>query len=71
MNARTSPLPVDGTSDGCCGGLAKADATACCVLDEAKRREGEAGCGCARPAAAAAVGPAAAPGEVGARDCCG
>lgn len=31
---------------GCCGGPAKADATACCALDESKKAQGEAGCGC-------------------------
>lgn len=30
----------------CCGGPAKADASACCVLDEQKKAEGLAGCGC-------------------------
>lgn len=30
----------------CCGGPAKANADACCVLDEEKKAEGEAGCGC-------------------------
>lgn len=31
---------------GCCGGPPKADASACCVLDETKKAQGEAGCGC-------------------------
>lgn len=31
---------------GCCGGPAKADPTACCVLDEQKKAEGLVGCGC-------------------------
>lgn len=36
---------------GCCGGPAKADATACCVADEAAKASGKSGCGCgARPA---------------------
>jgi hypothetical protein len=35
-----------GAAAACCGGPPKADATACCVLDEAKKAEGEAGCGC-------------------------
>lgn len=30
----------------CCGGPAKADATACCVLDEEEKAEGSEGCGC-------------------------
>lgn len=47
----------------CCGGPAKADASACCAFDESKKAQGEAGCGCgstARPApAVAAPAPAA------------
>ncbi|HSC79437.1 MAG TPA: hypothetical protein VLC08_03700, partial [Chitinolyticbacter sp.] len=37
----------------CCGGPAKADASACCALDEQEKAEGKSGCGCgttARPA---------------------
>jgi hypothetical protein len=30
----------------CCGGPAKVNASACCVLDEEKKAEGSAGCGC-------------------------
>lgn len=30
----------------CCGGPAKVDASACCVLDEVRKSEGAAGCGC-------------------------
>jgi len=37
---------------GCCGGPAKADASACCVLDEVKKAQGAAGCGCGSPAVA-------------------
>lgn len=33
----------------CCGGPAKSSADACCVLDEEKKAEGEAGCGCSTP----------------------
>ncbi|MBC7992480.1 MAG: flavoprotein, partial [Rhizobacter sp.] len=51
-----SPEP-GGEASACCDGPAKADASACCVLDEVKKAEGEAGCGCgpkkAAPAAAA------------------
>jgi hypothetical protein len=36
---------------GCCGGSPKADASACCALDEQKKAEGEAGCGCGSPVA--------------------
>ncbi len=31
---------------GCCGGAARADASACCALDEQKKAEGAEGCGC-------------------------
>jgi Pyridine nucleotide-disulphide oxidoreductase len=31
---------------GCCGGPAKADASACCVKDERAKAEGKTGCGC-------------------------
>jgi hypothetical protein len=41
----------------CCGGPASPDATACCALDEAKKREGEAGCGCSSPRATTAATP--------------
>ena len=33
-------------SNGCCGGPARQDTTACCVADEAAKAEGKAGCGC-------------------------
>ncbi|HVJ11627.1 MAG TPA: flavoprotein, partial [Burkholderiales bacterium] len=39
-----------GAASACCGGPAKELATACCALDEQKKSEGEAGCGCAAPA---------------------
>ena len=32
--------------EGCCGGPARADATACCAADEAAKSEGKSGCGC-------------------------
>ena len=54
---------LTGGSGACCGGPPKADATACCVLDEVKKSEGEAGCGCGTkraPVAVAAARPAAA-----------
>lgn len=38
--------PEAATASACCGGPAKEDATACCVLDEVKQAQGEAGCGC-------------------------
>jgi hypothetical protein len=34
------------SAGGCCGGPAKADASACCALDETKKAAGESGCGC-------------------------
>jgi protein-tyrosine-phosphatase len=40
------PEPVVAAAAGCCGGPAKADASACCALDEAKKSAGKAGCGC-------------------------
>jgi len=52
----------------CCGGPAKQDASACCVLDEEKKAEGEAGCGCStaapEPRKRAAI-------KVTAKSCCG
>lgn len=42
-----------GASAACCGGPPQADTSACCVLDEQKKAEGEAGCGCGTPAVAA------------------
>ncbi|HEX7640018.1 MAG TPA: NAD(P)-binding protein, partial [Burkholderiaceae bacterium] len=33
-------------SEGCCGGPARSDASACCALDERKKAAGESGCGC-------------------------
>jgi len=36
-------------ASACCGGPAKELAAACCALDEQKKSEGEAGCGCAAP----------------------
>lgn len=56
--AEASPPKV--ATPSCCGGPAKADASACCALDEQKKAEGQAGCGCgttggapSRPARAA------------------
>lgn len=71
MNDRSPSLPPVGTADGCCGGPARADASACCMLDEAKRREGEAGCICARPAAPAAAVVPETPEEARPGTCCG
>lgn len=41
----------------CCGGPPKADRSACCVLDETKKAEGEAGCGCGSTATPLATVP--------------
>jgi thioredoxin reductase len=40
---------------GCCGGPAKSDASACCVLDEQMKADGAAGCGCSAPKPKAAA----------------
>lgn len=37
-------------ADGCCGGPAPTDASACCALDEQAKAQGAAGCGCPAPA---------------------
>jgi len=38
--------PGDVVASGCCGGPAKTDASACCVLDEHMKAQGAGGCGC-------------------------
>jgi thioredoxin reductase len=38
--------PVEVAASGCCGGAPTTNADACCKLDEEKKAEGEAGCGC-------------------------
>ena len=48
-------------SEGCCGGPAKVNASACCVVDETAKAAGETGCGC---------GPAE-PVKKKASSCCG
>ncbi len=53
-------------ASACCGGPAKDIAAACCALDEQKKAEGEAGCGCAAPAK-----PKVEAIKVRARSCCG
>jgi len=40
------------TGAACCGGPPKADVSACCMLDEQRKSEGDAGCGCGGPPAA-------------------
>jgi len=42
---------ANAAGNGCCGGPAKADASACCALDEARKAEGASGCGCGSTAA--------------------
>lgn len=46
---------LTGGGGACCGGPPQADAGACCLLDEVKKREGEAGCGCGPKPMAEAV----------------
>jgi hypothetical protein len=41
-----APEPVGVVASGCCGGPAKVDASACCVLDEHMKAQGAMGCGC-------------------------
>lgn len=38
--------PASVQAAGCCGGAPRADASACCALDEQKKAEGAEGCGC-------------------------
>lgn len=71
----SSGSDTEGIGDGasCCGGPAKADESACCALDEQKKSEGEAGCGCGpAPVTPPAKRPLAIP-VVGATksSCCG
>ena len=47
--------PVDAVASGCCGGPAKADPSACCVLDEHMKSQGAMGCGCSQPKAPVAA----------------
>ncbi|HVQ05216.1 MAG TPA: flavoprotein, partial [Burkholderiaceae bacterium] len=47
--------PVDAVASGCCGGPAKADPSACCVLDEHMKSQGAVGCGCSQPKAPVAA----------------
>ncbi len=55
---------------GCCGGPPKEDASACCVLDETKKAQGEGGCGCGTaPATQAPVAVAAKAGGCGTSSC--
>jgi hypothetical protein len=63
--AAAAVAPVAVAAVGCCGGPAKVDATACCALDEVKKAEGEAGCGCADTPAPAK------PAAVATASCCG
>ncbi|WP_445452504.1 hypothetical protein [Flavobacterium sp. 25HG05S-40] len=44
-NNLKSDLKKEETS-GCCGGVPTSNEEACCKLDEDKKAEGEAGCGC-------------------------
>jgi hypothetical protein len=60
------PAPVVAVA-ACCGGPAKVDASACCVLDETKKSEGESGCGCASAKPSIAAEP---PAAKAAASCC-
>lgn len=51
-----------GETEGCCGGPAKVDASACCAADETAKAEGKSGCGC---------GPAVEAKPKKATTCCG
>jgi thioredoxin reductase len=68
----STDLVTEETSAACCGGPAQEDVTACCALDEEKKAEGAAGCGCVTPAQPAKREPirlAAKPTSAG--GCCG
>ncbi|HEX5737977.1 MAG TPA: FAD-dependent oxidoreductase [Hydrogenophaga sp.] len=54
LGRQAPPAP----SKGCCGGPAKADATACCVLDETSKAQGKTGCGCGTTEAPPSAEPA-------------
>jgi hypothetical protein len=53
-----APERVDVAASGCCGGPAKTDAAACCVLDEQMKAQGALGCGCSEPKTRVAAGAA-------------
>lgn len=63
---------IDGGDEAaCCGGPAKADASACCAADETAKASTGAGCGCSPAAVPASVKPAARPGAPTAKaGCC-
>jgi len=65
FSAGSEPAAASG---GCCGGPPKQSQDACCALDEAKKAQGEGGCGCgtAKPARTHA-----APAKAEAAACCG
>ncbi|MBN9206193.1 FAD-dependent oxidoreductase [Methylibium petroleiphilum] len=63
---------LTGASAACCGGPATTDASACCVLDEVKKAEGEPGCGCGTTPVPVAVPIALRPAAEPAKStCCG
>ncbi len=62
--APEAPAPGRAAEAGCCGGPPKQDAQACCALDEEKKAQGEAGCGCSD-------GPPPAPASQPDAGCCG
>lgn len=69
--AATAPRPEPVAAASCCGGPARTDASACCVLDEQKKAEGAAGCGCSDPEPVAATAPAQTMRPQAAKACCG
>jgi N-acetylglutamate synthase-like GNAT family acetyltransferase/thioredoxin reductase len=65
----TAPAAAAAPASSCCGGPATADASACCALDEQKKAEGAAGCGCGDAPTAVVPAAAAAP-AAKASSCC-
>jgi hypothetical protein len=59
--AQVEALAEPAPASSCCGGPPAVDASACCALDEQKKADGAAGCGCGdpKPAALAVAVPAA------------
>ncbi|MCW5623854.1 MAG: NAD(P)-binding domain-containing protein [Burkholderiales bacterium] len=67
----STDLDAVAESSACCGGPPKNMAVACCAVDEARKEEGAAGCGCGPESAQAPmIGQRSAPGA-GVNACCG
>lgn len=58
-------------AQGCCGGPAKTDTSACCALDEAVKVQGAAGCGCGTSPASNVAPTASAAAAQAKAGCCG